>query len=96
MAELAGVLLMHAAEHERQVLRAVATSKLSGWLVAASIPVAIAEAPLKQTLTQWFIGARTLLLTAILADKDMRPRLAFDADGFVYELDAPLRAISDY
>lgn len=37
----------------------------------------------------------TLLQGAILSDKTMRPRMAFDADGFIYELDAPLRAIAD-
>jgi two-component sensor histidine kinase len=37
----------------------------------------------------------TLLEGAILADKTIRPRTAFDADGFVYELHAPLRAFSD-
>jgi two-component system CheB/CheR fusion protein len=38
----------------------------------------------------------TLLEGAILADKNMRSRMAFDADGLVYELDAPLGAISDH
>jgi two-component sensor histidine kinase len=36
----------------------------------------------------------TLLEGAILSDLDVRPRLSFAPDGFVYELDAPLHAIS--
>jgi two-component sensor histidine kinase len=35
----------------------------------------------------------TLLETAITADLKIKPRLSFEAGGFVYELDVPLRAV---
>ena len=51
----------------RDVLRAVVKSRISGWSVVASIPVAIAQAPLTSTLTQWAIGAAGALVLAIAA-----------------------------
>ena len=66
------------------MLRAVATSKVSGWVVAASIPIAVAEAPLKQTLTQWFIGAFCTLLLTVGA-----------AWWFGRALERPMRAASE-
>jgi two-component sensor histidine kinase len=37
----------------QHVLRAVVRSKMTGWLITASIPIAMAEAPLRRGLWQW-------------------------------------------
>ena len=68
----------------RDVLRAVVKSRISGWSVVASIPVAIAQAPLTSTLTQWAIGAAGALVLAIAA-----------AWWFGRALERPLRAASN-
>jgi two-component sensor histidine kinase len=68
----------------RDVLRAVVKSRISGWSVVASIPVAIAQAPLTSTLTQSAVGAAGALAIAIVA-----------AWWFGRALERPLRAASN-
>ena len=68
----------------RDVLRAVVTSRISGWSVVASIPVAIAQAPVSTTLTHWAIGSAVALVLAIAA-----------AWWFGQALERPLRAASN-
>jgi two-component sensor histidine kinase len=68
----------------RDVLRAVVKSKISGWSVVASIPVAVAQAPLSTTLTHWAVGSAAALILAIAA-----------AWWFGQALERPLRAASN-
>jgi two-component sensor histidine kinase len=68
----------------RTVLRSVVKSGVSGWFVVASIPSAIAEAPVRRTITQWALGAVSALLLAIAA-----------AWWFGRALERPLREASD-
>jgi two-component sensor histidine kinase len=49
-----------------RVLLAVTTSKLSDWGIAVSVPVAIAEAPLRSTLWLWSLASLTTLAIATL------------------------------
>jgi hypothetical protein len=49
----------------RDVLRAVVKSKISGWSVVASIPVAVAQAPLSTTLTHWAVDCRGLVVFGV-------------------------------
>lgn len=49
------------------VLRAVVRSKQSGWFITASVPITLAEAPLRRSLWQWgALGALTLALAGAL------------------------------
>jgi len=68
----------------RDVLRAVVKSKISNWSVVASIPVAVAQAPLSTTLTHWAVGSAGALVLAIAA-----------AWWFGQALERPLRAASN-
>jgi hypothetical protein len=50
------------------VLRAIARSGLSGWLVTVNVPLAVAEAPLQRSGMLWGVTAvAALLLTLVLA-----------------------------
>jgi two-component sensor histidine kinase len=50
------------------VLRAVARSSVSGWLVTVNVPLAVAEGPLERSAALWGLTAATvLLLTLVLA-----------------------------
>jgi two-component sensor histidine kinase len=50
------------------VLRAVAQSELSGWLVTVSVPLPMAEEPLQKSAANWaFITIIALILTAVSA-----------------------------
>jgi two-component sensor histidine kinase len=47
------------------VLRAVVRSRISGWLVSAGIPVAMAEAPLRRGLWQWGLASVAAIAVAL-------------------------------
>jgi two-component sensor histidine kinase len=50
------------------VLRALARSSVSGWLITVNVPLAVAEAPLKRSVALWGLtAAAALLLTLLLA-----------------------------
>lgn len=47
-----------------EVLRAVVRSKLTGWFITASIPITLAEAPLRRSAWQWGASAALVLVLA--------------------------------
>ena len=49
--------------------------------------------PVQEPVRKGF--GRTLLETSLSSSADSKPRLVFHADGFVYEIEVPLAAISD-
>lgn len=52
----------------QEMLRAIASSPLSGWFVTAEVPLRMAEAPLRRSAWQWGgITALAVVLSAVLA-----------------------------
>jgi two-component sensor histidine kinase len=61
-----GLVTSKALEGE-EVLRAGVRSQLSGWRVMCSVPIAIAEAPLRRSLQQWGAAAALALALTLAA-----------------------------